>query len=150
MKSLITAMALLLPAAAVPTIAFASCGSAFCTVNTSWDVQGGSTEPGARLDLRYEAITQNQPRSGGRDVAFGQMPRHHDEVSTRNRNWVGTFDYAFNPDWAFSASMPLVDREHLHIHNHQGQRLPEAWDFRAAGDLRVLARYRLSTEEHAF
>jgi hypothetical protein len=43
--------------------------------------------------------------------------------------------------------MALVDREHLHIHNHQGGQLPEAWDFRAAGDLRVLARYRLSATE---
>ena len=139
--------AVALLAFASPGGAMASCGSAFCSVNTSWDVQGGSLEPGARLDLRYEAITQNQPRTGSRDIGFGEIGRHHDEVSTRNRNWVGTFDYAFNADWGMSASAPLVDREHLHIHNHQGQQLPEAWDFRAAGDLRVLARYRLSSSE---
>ena len=147
MKSIFTAMAMLLPLFGVPASALASCGSAFCTVNTSWDVQGGSMEPGARLDLRYEAITQDRPRTGSNDIAFGQIRRHHDEVSTRNRNWVGTFDYAFNADWGLSASMPLVDREHLHIHNHQGGQLPEAWDFRAAGDLRLLARYRLSSTE---
>jgi hypothetical protein len=132
---------------AIPGCATASCGSAFCSVNTSWDVQGGSPEHGARLDLRYEAITQNRPRTGSRGIGFGEIRRHHDEVSTRNRNWIGTFDYAFNADWGVSVSAPLVDREHLHIHNHQGQQLRDAWDFRAAGDLRVLARYRLSSSE---
>lgn len=40
-----------------------------------------------------------------------------------------------------------MDRSHFHIHNHQGEQLPESWDFRAAGDARVLARYRLATFE---
>lgn len=128
-------LAIALPAAA-------SCGSAFCSINTSWDVQGGWSEPGARLDLRYESIAQDRPRSGGNAVAFGQIRRHHDEVSTRNKNWFGTFDYAFNADWGVSVSAPLVERQHLHIHNHGGQQLPEAWDFRAMGDTRVLARYQ--------
>jgi hypothetical protein len=146
-------MMLRMAAAALPLAigisaqAFASCGSAFCAINTSWDVLGAWSEPGARLDLRYESITQNQPRTGGRNIAFGEIRRHHDEVFTRNRNWVGTFDYAFNADWGLSASMPLVDREHLHIHNHHARALPEAWDFRAAGDLRVLARYRAWSTE---
>jgi hypothetical protein len=136
-----------LPLAIGISQAFASCGSAFCAIDTSWDVLGAWSEPGARLDLRYESITQDQPRTGSRNIAFGEIRRHHDEVFTRNRNWVGTFDYAFNADWGLSASMPLVDREHLHIHNHQGQALPEAWDFRAAGDLRLLARYRAWSSE---
>lgn len=132
---------------AMPAQAPASCGSAFCSINTSWDVQGGWSEPGARLDLRYEAITQDRPRSGSDAIAFGQVRRHHDEVSTRNRNWLATFDYAFNADWGLSVSAPLVDRRHVHIHNHQGEQLPEAWDFRAAGDVRVLGRYRLASSE---
>src|SRR5262245_27903663 len=121
--------------------AFASCGSAFCPINTSWDVLGRWTEPGARLDLRYEAITQDQPRTGTRNLAVGEIPRHHDEVRTRNRNLVGTFDYAFDADWGLSAVLPLVDREHEHIHNHRGAKLLETWDFTSAGDMRVLGRY---------
>src|SRR5438270_604567 len=39
-----------------PLTAAASCGSAFCTINTSWDAHGAWLEPGARLDLRYEYI----------------------------------------------------------------------------------------------
>ena len=137
------AAALLLLALSNAPGALASCGSAFCTINTSWDVQGAWTEPGARFDLRYEAVNQAQPRTGTNDLSVGQVPRHHDEVFTRNRNWIGTFDYAFNADWGVSAALPLVDRAHEHIHNHMGAQLPEAWDFRAAGDLRVLGRRRL-------
>ncbi|HXR59447.1 MAG TPA: hypothetical protein VN747_09030 [Burkholderiales bacterium] len=137
------AAALLLLALSNAPGALASCGSAFCTINTSWDVQGAWTEPGARFDLRYEAVNQAQPRTGTNDLSVGQVPRHHDEVFTRNRNWIGTFDYTFNADWGVSAALPLVDRAHEHIHNHMGAQLPEAWDFRAAGDLRVLGRRRL-------
>jgi hypothetical protein len=139
-KRIVAAAALLV--IALPLGAMASCGSAFCSVNTSWDVQGGWDEPGARLDLRYEAITQDRPRSGSQSVPFGQLRRHHDEVSTRNRNWIGTFDYAFNADWGLSVSAPLVDRAHQHIHNHQGGQVPESWNFSGAGDSRVLARYQ--------
>jgi hypothetical protein len=127
--------------------ASASCGSAFCTINTSWDVQGPQAASGSRFDLRYEAITQNQPRRGSRDIAFGEIPRHHDEVSTRNRNWLATYERALGAHWGMSVSLPLVRREHLHIHNHGGAKLPEAWDFQALGDARVLARYRFASFE---
>ena len=134
---------------AMPVQALASCGSAFCSVNTSWDLLGGRAEPGALLDLRYENIKQDQPRSGSDKVGVGQIPRHHDEVFTKNNNWLGTFDYAFNADWGINLSAPLVDREHLHIHNHMGQQLPESWNFTALGDARVVGRFRLSsTESH--
>ena len=44
---------------------------------------------------------------------------------------------------------PYVDREHLHIHNHQGEKLEERWDFRELGDMRVVARYVLSSTDNA-
>src|SRR2546423_93295 len=71
----------------------ASCGSAFCMVNTNWNAQGAWIEPGARLDLRFEYIAQDQPRAGSRTVGVGEIPQHHDEIRTVNRNWIGTFDY---------------------------------------------------------
>lgn len=127
--------------------ALATCGSAFCTVNTNWDAHGAWAEPGWRLDLRYERITQDQPQAGSDRVSVGQLRRHHDEVLTRNRNWLATFDYTVNADWGVAVALPYVDRSHLHIHNHMGQQLPESWDFSGAGDARVLARYRLATFE---
>lgn len=127
--------------AVASTSADASCGSAFCLVNTNWNVQGVWTEPGARVDLRYEYINQEQPRAGSDRVAVGQIPRDHDEVRTLNRNWIGTFDYTFNSQWGVSATLPLVDRRHEHIPTDGGERIPETWNFTEPGDLRVLGRY---------
>src|SRR5258706_7465017 len=76
----------------------ASCGSAFCLVNTSWDTHGAWSEPGWRLDLRYESIRQNRLQEGRRRVATGEIPRDHDEVETVNRNWLASIDYTFNDD----------------------------------------------------
>lgn len=129
------------------TQAFASCGAAFCAVNTSWDLHAGLAAQGGRFDLRYEYVDQDQPRSGSRKVGVGQLPRHHDEVYTTNRNWIGSFDYVFDADWSISVVAPIVDRDHQHIHNHLGQKLLESWDFSGLGDVRALGRYRLSSSE---
>jgi hypothetical protein len=124
----------------------ASCGSAFCMVNTSWNVQGVWTEPGARFDLRFEYIDQDQPRAGSDKVAVGQIPRHHDEVRTINRNWLATYDYTFDDKWGVAATLPLIDRDHSHIHNHHGQKLVEQWSFARMGDLRVVGRRQWQSE----
>jgi len=125
----------------------ASCGSAFCTINTNWGVQGQWTEPGIRADLRYEYINQDQPMNGKDKVSVGQIPMHHDEVHTVNKNWIATFDYQFDSAWGISAVIPVVDRDHLHIHNHQGAQIPESWNFTQLGDVRVLARYQFPGRE---
>jgi hypothetical protein len=127
--------------------AFATCGAAFCTVNTNWDAHGAWAEPGWRFDLRYEHVLQDQPQSGTDKLSVGQIPKHHDEVFTQNRNWLATLDYTFNADWGVSLSLPFVDRRHEHIHNHRGAQLIEDWDFNSAGDARVVGRYRLATFE---
>jgi hypothetical protein len=124
----------------------ASCGAAFCMVNTSWNVQGAWTEPGARFDLRFEYIDQDQPRAGSDKVAVGQIPQHHDEVRTINRNWLATYDYTFNSNWGVAATLPLVDRSHEHIHNHMGQQLLETWNFTQLGDMRIVGRRQWQSE----
>jgi len=123
--------------------AAASCGAAFCVVNTDWATQGAWIEPGARLDLRYEHIDLDQPRHGRDRVAVGQISAHHDEVETRNRNWVATLDWGLTPAWALSLALPYVDRDHHHIHNHRGEQLHDRWSLRGVGDVRVSARYQL-------
>src|SRR3954469_235920 len=126
--------------AIAPALSFAaaaSCGAAFCTTNTSWDVQGAWQEEGARFDRRYEYIKQAQPMSGSRKIGNGEIARHHDEVETVNRNWLPSVDYTINRDWAVNALLPIVHREHLHIHNHGGGQLPETWNFSGAGDARI-------------
>lgn len=132
-----------------PLTAAASCGSAFCTINTSWDAHGAWREPGWSADLRYESIRQDQPRHGTSDVGVGEVPRHHDEVLTKNHNFLGALDYTFDQDWGVNVLVPFVDRQHDHIHNHLGAQEPEHWDFTELGDVRVLARRRLGTKEDA-
>jgi hypothetical protein len=95
------------------------------------------------LDVRYEYVHQNQPRSGSDRIAFGQIRRHHDEVSTVNRNLVFTYSHMFNAEFGLSVSAPVVDRDHFHVHNHRGAQVPERWDFTELGDVRVIGRYQL-------
>ena len=121
--------------------AHASCGAAFCLINTDWSAQGAWTDEGVRADVHYESIDLDQPRNGRDAIGVGQIPRHHDEVETKNRNWVAAFDWSLAPLWGISVSIPYVDREHVHIHNHQGEQIPETWHFRDLGDVRVQARH---------
>src|SRR5690349_42869 len=129
-----------------------ACGSAFCTVNTDWASRGEWTEPGGRLDLRYEYIRQAQPRAGAESVEVGQVPgQEHDEVRTINRNYVVQFDYNFNERWGLSAIVPFVSRDHEHIHNDEatGEREPEAWHFNEFADARIYGRYQLQLHSEA-
>jgi len=128
--------------------AAASCGSAFCMVNTSWNAQGVWTEPGLRADLRFEYIDQDQLRAGSKKAGIGEFPRDHDEIRTINRNWLGTLDYAFNQDWGMSATLPFVSRFHHHLQNDEetGEQTPETWNFTEVGDLRVLGRRQWHAE----
>jgi hypothetical protein len=148
-NSRLTALCAALAASLNTAAAIASCGSAFCTVNTSWDTHGAWTEPGARLDLRYEYVNQDQPMAGSNKVGVGEIHRHHDEVYTKNRNYLAALDYTINQDWAVNVLMPVVDREHLHIHNHMGAQIEERWDFTNLSDVRVMTRKRIGTYEDA-
>ena len=129
--------------AACASGASASCGSAFCLINTDWSAQGAYVEEGVRADVHYEFIDLDQPRAGTRRVAVGEIARDHDEVETKNRNWVANFDWNAAPAWGLSLSIPYVDRDHLHIRNDGGASTPETWHFRSLGDIRLSARHEL-------
>lgn len=124
----------------------ASCGSAFCSINTDWGAGTTGLTEGSTLDVRYENIRQDQPRTGSRKIAVGEIPHHHDEVHTFNQNVVATYSHTWASGWGISATLPFVDRDHLHIHNHHGQQIPEQWKFRELGDVRVTGRYQHSLE----
>lgn len=129
-------------------LAEASCGSAFCTLNTNWSAQGVWTEPGARLDLRYEYIDQDELRSGSGAASADEIAdMHHREQYTQNRNLQTTFDYAFDERYGLSINAPLIARDHLHYHlDHVDPSALEAerWEFTQLGDLRVIGRMQLS------
>jgi hypothetical protein len=129
--------------ALAPFDAQASCGSAFCTINTDWSIQGVYADPGARAELRYEYLNQDQPREGSRSVAVGEIPAHHDEVSTLNEALFATLDYNWASGWGLSAVVPVVRRDHEHIHHHDGEAITEQWGFTELGDIRIAGRYQI-------
>lgn len=129
---------------ALPAAAFASCGAAFCTVNTNWTSQSALAEAGPSFDLHYEYIDQDQPFSGGSKITVGQIPHHHDEVSTVNHSLLATYGHGFGNGWGLSIIAPISDRDHLHIHNHHGEKLKEEWKFTELGDVSVLGRYQFA------
>jgi hypothetical protein len=129
-------------------IAHASCGSAFCVLNTNWSTQGVASEPGtARLDLRYEFIDQKQLRSGSRQISAAEDTADTAELRTINRNLLGTLDYALSKRWTVSASAPVVSRAHSHIADPTGAANLEAWNFTKIGDARLLGFFRFDNPD---
>ncbi len=125
--------------------AHASCGSAFCALNTHWESQGVWTEPGLRLDLRYEYLKQDQLRAGRRKTQPEGVPDTHDEIQTFNRNLFLSLDYTFDQHWGGSVQLPWISRQHVHIHNDTPPET-ETWKFDAMGDARVIGRYQFSPD----
>lgn len=131
-----------LAASTAPALAQASCGAAFCTVNSNWTMQSAATEAGALFDLRYEYIDQDHVRSD--TAGSSRRDQQHREIATVNRNLVGTYSHTFNSTFGLSVSIPMIDREHTHVHDHDGQDIGQRWGFTKLGDMRVLGRYQLA------
>jgi hypothetical protein len=138
--------------ALTPNAATASCGSAFCVLNTNWATQGVGHEAGtSRLDLHFEFVDQKNLHSGTKKIAPEDVTEDILEQRTINRNWVATYDYAFNKNWSVSASLPVVARSHSHVEDPTGAAggpTPESWNFTKAGDARVLGYYQFNNEKN--
>jgi len=127
--------------------AFASCGSAFCVINTGAEAQDAWLQQGTRVDLRYEYVRQDTVRAGTEKVAPGGEPGEHDEISTDNNNWRLAIDHNFSAAWGISLVLPYVDRDHRHLHNpppaeQPADPEPESWHIRKPGDLQLVGRYQ--------
>ncbi|WP_407279413.1 transporter [Aromatoleum evansii] len=131
----------------VPLSALASCGATFCSVNTSSAFMHAGLAGETRLDLRFEFIDQRHAMHGDDNVSVGEIPRHHDEKRTLNRNLLLTLERDVAPEWTLGMTLPLVDRDHQHVHNHhhgdEVHHIPASWDFRELGDVRLKARHEL-------
>lgn len=123
--------------------AYASCGSAFCSINTQWDVQGVTANSGTQVGLRYESIKQDQLRNGRDKISINDLTGvEHAEVETKNQNWLLNVDHAINDTWGISVVIPYVDRFHEHIHDPGGAAEDETWDFTRLGDIRITGKYK--------
>ena len=128
----------------------ASCGAAFCALNTGAEVHGEWAQPGTRADLRFEFIRLDQLRSGSAKVGPSGEGGTHDEVSTLNRNLVLTLDHSLNERWGVSFQLPYLGRSHDHLFNDPADGpTPESWRMQGWGDARVVARFQPATETSA-
>ncbi|WP_028312168.1 hypothetical protein [Derxia gummosa] len=124
--------------AAAPA-AQASCGSAFCLVNTDFAVQGAWLDHGWRADLRYELVQQNRLQRGSRTIAPADLDDPSEvEQRTRTQRVIASLDYGFNANWGLSLQLPFLDRVHEHLADGE----PVDWHFRQMGDARVTGRWQ--------
>lgn len=127
----------------------ASCGSAFCVLNTNWSTQGVASDPGTlRLDARYEFVDQKHLQQGTRRISQADDTADTTELRTINRNLLTTLDYAFSKNWTVSVSAPVVDRSHSHLADPADPASGEKWDFTKVGDARVLGYYRFDNDNN--
>lgn len=152
MKLLAKKLAFLLPLAAAlfHSASFASCGSAFCSINTDWTSEALGAAEGKTMDLRYERIVQDQPQTGTRRLRVGEIPHDHDEVRTTNQNLLATYSQNFASGWGYSVVLPVVNRDHEHIDNNGNIPTVERWNFRQIGDVRVTGRYQTAVGSQDF
>ncbi|HJP30426.1 MAG TPA: hypothetical protein QGF95_07720 [Candidatus Latescibacteria bacterium] len=150
-----TIAAVLLSACLTLQAADASCGTASCPLDLNSLAQDfGETPGGLRLQLSYEAIDQDQPRQGSRDVAFQQIRRpDHDEIETVNRNWSLRATWSAGRRWDLGVTLPFVHRRHSHVavaghaHDEEEESPPthvgiNRWDFTQLADIVIRADFR--------
>lgn len=128
------------------TTSSASCGSAVCNINTQWEQQGSWGGKGWRFDARFDWVDQDQPMDGAEEVAVGEVPSHDDEVRTINRNTLYSLDYSSDQNWGLSLQLPVLNPDHVHLHNHHGEQIPESWSYNEVGDVRVMGRYAIDPQ----
>lgn len=145
-RSLVRTPLAALALALVAPVAHANCGAAVCLINTNWDMQGVWTQPGLRVDLRYEAVRQDDLRRGSHKVDASAI--EEDEavpLKTREKSWIATFDYAFDPRWGVSVAVPYVRRTHRQLATSEddGSSFVQPLRMSDIGDVRVLGRYQV-------
>lgn len=147
MKTTSTLLAAAL-AALAPSIGLASCGASFCAVNSNWTAESALAESKNAFDVRYEYMNQDQPMAGSRKISPGEVPSHHDEVSTRNRNVVLNYSHNFGNRFGVTVTAAAGQREHFHIHNHHGAKIGDTWEFTRLSDVRAIGRYQTMSVEN--
>lgn len=124
----------------------ASCGSAFCTVNTSWDTQGLSGDEGLRVDLRYSYAKADKFRAGASKIT-PEAPSGSD-AEIENKRTVNQLlnvdvDYAINARWNIALGVPLVMRDHTHTFDSSlSAPFTQQAKFTELGDIRVVGKYK--------
>lgn len=144
--------ALMATAAGASTSALA-CSSCGCTLSSDWDSQGFSTQPGFKLDLRYDYVNQSQLRSGHGKIsaeAAGQIVNDDGpqevEQFTKNRYTTLALDYSGAAAWGVNVQVPHINRSHATLGMGTDGISPadEAYASHTSGlgDIKVVGRYQ--------
>src|SRR5215510_9521786 len=140
---------------ALPHYLFASCGQAFCPIETSSIVENPLGGGQLYVNFIYEYIDQDRPYIGTSSAHPGDLPRAHDEISTRNNTYKLTLDYGISPRFTLGVLLPFLDRLHRHLAHEEEEVIggglgdteivdvPERWRYQEFGDMQVTARYVL-------
>lgn len=137
----------LAPLLLLASVSHASCGSSFCTVNTSWDTQGLRNDGGLLVDLRY-AYARADEWLAGSSPRRTETPGGGSGEEIENKRTIKQIlnlnvDYALNRNWAVMLGVPYVMRDHQHTLDSTPPVVQQA-SFSELGDVRVQAKYRLA------
>lgn len=135
------------------TSAHASCGSAFCSIDTHWDAQGLTHSEGLSLDLHYSWAKADQWRAGSSRISTEAPSASGEELENKrtiNQLVSADFEYAINHKWNIAVGIPLVLRDHTHtLDSTFNAPTPTPTDqqakFSQLGDIRVVGKYRLDS-----
>lgn len=136
----------------------ASCGQAFCPIETSTTTERHPHGGELQMNLTYEFIDMDRPYIGTSAAEVGEIPRGHDEISTRNNTYKLSLDYGLTPRLSIGALFPFLDRLHRHLAHEEEEVVgspdgteivdtPERWRYQEFGDMQVTARYLLLQPE---
>ncbi|MGE0683810.1 MAG: transporter [Candidatus Binatia bacterium] len=142
----------------LPRMSQASCGQAFCPIETSTTTERHPHGGELQLNLTYEFIDMDRPFIGTSRAEVGEIPRGHDEISTRNNTYKLSLDYGLTPRLSLGALFPFLDRLHRHLAHEEEEVVgspdgteivdtPERWRYQEFGDMQVTARYLLLQPE---
>ena len=136
----------------LPPRLLASCGQAFCPIETSTLTENPLGGGQLYFNLVYEFIDQDQPVVGTSNARVGQLPRDHDEQFTHNNTIKLQLDYGLTSRLTLGVVLPYLDRLHQHLGHEEvvgasGETevvdKTERWRYHAFGDMQVTTRYLL-------
>jgi hypothetical protein len=132
--------------------AYASCGSTSCAINTNWD-EHSAGKPGLSIDLRFSSARLDQLRSGKNKVTAEDPTnpaiagQEVENLYTDNRLLTATADYTLDDKFGFSVQLPYVMRTHKHTIADPVQPTVETFETKALGDIRIVGRYRIASDD---
>jgi hypothetical protein len=137
-----------------PRILFASCGQAFCPIETATTTERHPHSGELQFNLTYEFIDLDDPYIGTGSARVGEIPRAHDEQFTRNHTVKFSLDYGITPRLTIGVLLPFLDRLHQHLAHEEEEVVggseeteivdeTERWRYQEPGDIQITGRYLL-------